>query len=227
MRVSSKHVAKMLKTEISAIYGHSSGLCRLEWITQTGGSLNVPHDELVGATDAVNIENDVAGMWGPVMRDQRERVSIDGNMISIDQLGFVYFANDLNLQGRDKLVILQHVKDKYYTGAGTGAGSVWTPGTAPAWTADEWITYWLVFSDRRFKITDNAAGNVTVDLTSEHEIANQSLPASSTTAEIMRFVEWHPVRADPGVVAGALSPLNEQVIFQSVFVSRIPITGQV
>jgi len=226
MKVSSRHVAKMLKAEFSAIYGHSSCRFRLEWITQTGGTLNVPHDELVDATDAVNIENDVAGMWGPVMRDQREKISIDGNMISVDQLGFVYFANDLNLQGRDNLVILQHVKDKYYIGAGTGAASVWTPDAAPGWTADEWITYWLVFSDRRFKITDNAAGNVTVDLTSEHEIANRSLPASSTTAEIMQLIEWHPVRRDPGVVAGALSPLNEQMIFQSVFVSRIPIVGQ-
>lgn len=226
MRVSSKHVGKMLKAEIAAIQGHSSGLFRLEWVTKTGGTLNVPHNEPVGATVSVNIESDVPGIWGPVMRDQRERISIDGNMISIDQLGFVYLSNDLNLQGRDELLILQHVKDKYFTGAGTGAAAVWTPDDAPAWTADEWITYWLVFSDRRFKITDNAAGNLTVDLTTEREIANQSLPAPSTTAEIMQFVEWHPVRQDPGVVAGALSPLNEQVIFQSVFVSRIPIAGQ-
>ena len=224
MKVSSAHVSKMLKTEISAIYGHSSGLFRLEWITQSGGTLNVPHDELLGATDTVNIENDVSGMWAPVMRDQRERISIDGNMISIDQLGFVYFANDLNLQGRDKLIILQHVKDKYYSGAGTGAAAVWTPGTAPAWTAEEWITYWLVFSDRRFKVTDNAAGNLTVDLASEP--GGQALPTSSTSAEIMRLIGWHPIRQDSGVVEGALSQMNEQVIFQSVFVSRIPITGQ-
>ncbi len=224
MRVKTSHVSKMLKAEISAIHGHSSGLFRLEWITQAGGTLNAPHNELLGATDTVNIENDVAGMWAPVMRDQRERISLDGNMISIDQLGFVYFANDLNLQGRDKLLILQQVKDKYYSGAGTGSESVWTPGTAPAWTADEWITYWLIFSDRRFKITDNAAGNLTVDLTSEP--GGQSLPTSSTNAEIMRLIEWHPVRRDLGVAAGALSPLNEQMIFQAVFVSRIPIVGQ-
>ncbi len=220
MRVKSSHVSKMLKTEIAAIHGHSSGLFRLEWITETGGTLNVPHNEYAGATETVNVLADVAGMWGPVMRDQRERIEIDGNMISIDQLGFVYLSNDLNLQGKDKLVILEHVKDKYYSGSGTGSGSVWTPGTAPAWTADEWITYWLVFSDRRFKITDNAAGTVTVDL------AGGTLPEASTAAEIMRLIEWHPVRRDLGVAAGAISPLNEQMIFQPIFVSRIPIAGQ-
>ncbi len=220
MRVKSSHVNKMLKAEVSALYGHSSGLFRLEWVTETGGTLNVPHDESVGSTKTTQVQTDVPGIWGPVMRDQREQIRVDGMMISIDQLGFVYFANDLNLQGKDQLVILEHVKDKYYSGAGTGAAAVWTPNTPPAWTADEWITYWLVFSDQRFKITDNAAGNVTVDL------VGNTLPTSSTTAEIMRLIEWYPVRRDLGVVAGAIAPLNEQVIFQPIFVSRIPIAGQ-
>ncbi len=224
MRVKSSHVAKMLKAETAAIYGHSSGLFRLEWITQAGGALNVPHNEKVGATDTTNIMADVPGIWGPVMRDQRERISVDGNMISIDQFGFVYFANDLNLQGKNNLVIHEHVKDPSYTGAGTGAAAIWTPDEAPGWTADEWITYWLVFSDRRFKIADNAVGNLTVTLASEPN--GLALPVAPTSAAIMRLIEWHPVRRDLGVAAGALSPMNEQMIFQSVFVSRIPITGQ-
>lgn len=202
------------------LYGHSSELFRLEWVTETGGTLNVSHNEYVGATKTTQVDLNIPGIWGPVMRDQRERIDIDGMMVSIDQLGFIYFANDLNLAGKDKLVILQHVKDKYYSGAGVGAAAVWTPDTAPAWTVDEWISYWLVFTDRRFKITDNDAGTLTIDL------GSGTLPTSSTSAEIMRLIEWHPVRRDLGVAAGALSPLNERLIFQSVFVSRIPVTGQ-
>jgi len=224
MRVKSSHVNKLLKVETSALYGHSSGLFRLEWITQTGGTLNIPHNERPDATDLTNIMADVPGIWGPVMRDQRERISVDGNMISIDQFGFVYFANDLNLQGKDNLIIYEHVKDPSHTGAGTGAAAIWTPGEAPGWTADEWITYWLVFSDRRFKIADNAVDNLTVTLASEPN--GLGLPTDSTSAAIMRLIDWHSVRRDLGVVAGSLAPINEQMIFQSIFVSRIPIAGQ-
>ena len=220
MKVPSKHIDRMFKREKSLLYGHSSELFRLEWVTSTGGTLNVPHDAYVGATEMIQVEADVSGIWGPVMRDQRERIDLDGLMVSIDQLGFVYFDNNLNLQGRDKLMILQNVTDKVYSGAGVGAASVWTPGTAPAWTVDEWITYWLIFSDRRFKITGNAVGDVTVDLN------GGTLPTESTSAKIMRLIEWYPVRADLGVAAGAVSPINDQLIFQSIFVSRIPITGR-
>ena len=195
MRVKSSHVNKLLKVETSALHGHSSGSFRLEWITQTGGDLNVPHNELVGATDMINISADIPGIWGPVMRDQRERINVDGNMISIDQFGFVYFANDLNLQGKNNLVIYEHVKDPSYTGAGTGAAAIWTPD-----------------------------GHLTVTLASEPN--GLALPTDSTSAAIMRLIEWHPVRRDLGLAAGALAPINEQMIFQSIFVSRIPIAGQ-
>ncbi len=225
-KVSSKHVARVLKGEVATLYGHSSQRCRLEWITSTGGALNKPHNKMVGAIDTLNVSDNVAGIWGPVMRDQREKVNLDGQVFNIDQLGFWYFPNSLNLAGLTDLLILQRNTDKYYTEAGIGAGSVWTPDEVPVFTADEWISYWLVFSDRRFKITDNDVTTVTVDLTSGVPSSKRTLPTSSTTAEILGLVEWYPVRRGLGFEGGAISPLSSQTIFKSIFVSRTPVVGR-
>ena len=226
IQVSAKHVSKVLKGEVSALYGVSSQRCRLEWVTVSGGVLNSPHNINVGETKTLQVNEDVAGIWSPVMRDQRERVKFEDQVVMVDQLGFWYFANDLNLAGLQEILILQKFKDKYYTAAGTPASAVWTPTEAPSWSVDEWISYWLVFSDRRFKITSNTTTAITVDLTSGIPASKQSLPAGSNTGEIMGLVEWYPVRRDLGIEGGALSPLNAETIFQSVFVSRIPVTGR-
>jgi len=226
MRVSSKHVNKVLKSEISTLYGASSQRCRLEWITSTGGTLNKPHNLMVGKTDTLVVSDNIAGIWGPVMRDQREKIDLDGQMINIDQLGFWFFPNSLNLAGLDDLLILQRNKDKYYTAPGTGAAAVWTPDDAPSFTENEWISFWLVFSDRRFKIIDNDTTTITVDLTTGVPGSKQTLPVASTTAEILALIEWYPIRRDLGVNGGAMSPLASQTIFQSIFVSRIPVVGR-
>lgn len=217
MRISAKHVSAAIKREAMTLYGPSSQRVRLEWITESGGVFNAPHDVYVDPVKTPNVSDNVPGIWGPVMRDQRERITLADLALSIDQLGFWYFANDLNLANRKELVILQHVRDQYYTGAGTGLATVWTPDVAPSWTVDEWIGYWLVFSDRRFKVLSNAMLDVTVDLG-----VDGILPTGSTTAELQQLIEWYPVRDDLAVSAGAMSPLNEIAIFQSVFVSRIP-----
>ena len=214
----------MLKRENAVLYGPTSHRVRLEWASETGGILNAPHNIMVGATETVNIQNDVAALWGPVMRDQREKTRLEGLGLDIDQLGFWYFANDLNLADKDKLIILHLLKDKYYVGDGTGVSAVWTPDDAPSWTADEWISYWLVFSDKRYKITDNSTTAVTVDLATDP--GGNALPAASTEAKIMKLIKWHPVRQDLGLSAGALSPMHESLIFQAVFSSRIPIVGR-
>ena len=226
MKVSSKHVNKVLKAETATLYGKGSQKFRLEWITSTGGSLNRPHNVMVGKTDTLHISDNVSGIWGPVMRDQREKVDLDGQMINIDQLGFCFFPNSLNLAGLQDLLILQRITDQYYTGDGIGAGSVWTPDGAPSFTLNEWISYWLVFSDRRFRITGNDEGTITVDLTKGIPSGKQTLPTGSTTAEILGFIEWYPVRRDFGFIGGAMSPLNTQTIMQSIFVSRIPVVGR-
>ncbi len=225
MRVSSKHVVKILKGEAALLYAPSSQRCRLEWITSTGGTLNAPHNVMVDKTDTLNVSDDVAGIWGPAMRDQREKIIFENQTLSIDQLGYWYFPDSLNLAGLTNLLILQRNKDKYYTGAGTGAAAIWTPATAPEFTADEWISYWLVFSDRRFKITDNDTTTITVDLTSGVPEGKQALPGS-TTAEIIGLVEWYPVRQALGFDSGSMSPMGSQTLLQSIFVSRIPVTGR-
>ncbi len=225
-KVSAKHVSKVLKAETSLLYGQSSQRCRLEWITSTGGVLNEPRNLMVGKTDTLVVSADVAGIWGPVMRDQRERVNLDGAMISIDQLGFWYFPHSLNLANKDDLIILQKNKDRYYTGAGVGASAVWTPDTAPTWTVDEWIKHWLLFSDRRFRVTSNTTAAVTVDLTTGVPTDLQTLPTDSTSGELIGLAEWYPVRKDLGFAGGALSPLGAGTIFQSIFCSRIPVVGR-
>lgn len=223
-RISSRHVKSMLKQEAAILYGPTSSRVRLEWVTEAGGTLNQPHNIMVDATETVNILDNVAALWGPVMRDQREKTRLEGLSLDIDQLGFWYFANDLNLADRDKLLILHRLKDKYYAGAGTGAAAIWTPDEAPSWTADEWIGYWLVFSDRKYKITDNSTTAVTVDLSTDP--GSNALPILSAEAEIMKLIKWYPIRQDLGVPAGALSPIFEENIFQSIFCSRIPIVGR-
>jgi len=181
---------------------------------------------MVGKTDTLVVSDNIAGIWGPVMRDQREKIDLDGQMINIDQLGFWFFPNSLNLAGLDDLLILQRNKDKYYTAPGTGAAAVWTPDDAPSFTENEWISFWLVFSDRRFKIIDNDTTTITVDLTTGVPGSKQTLPVASTTAEILALIEWYPIRRDLGVNGGAMSPLASQTIFQSIFVSRIPVVGR-
>lgn len=223
-RISSRHVKGMLKRETAVLYGPTSHRVRLEWMTETGGTLNEPHGIMEEATETVNIQNNIPALWGPVMRDQREKTQLEGLALDIDQLGFWYFANDLNLADKDKLLILHLLKDKYYVGDGTGAGSIWTPDEDPSWTADEWIGYWLVFSDKRYKITNNSTTAVTVDLNSDP--GSNALPALSTESEIMKLIKWHPIRQGLDVVAGALSPMAEENIFQSIFVSRIPAVGR-
>ena len=226
MRVSSKHVAKILKSEAALLYGHSSQRCRLEWITSTGGVLNAPHNTMVGKTDTLNVSDNVAGIWGPAQRDQREKPILKDQTISIDQLGYWYFPNSLNLAGLTDLLILQRNKDKYYTGLGTGAAAVWTPDIDPEFTSNEWISYWLTFSDRRFKITGNDTTTVTVDLTSGVPGSAQTLPTESTSSEILRLVEWYPVRRGLGIDGGAMSPMGSQTLLQSILVSRIPVVGR-
>lgn len=225
-RVSAKHVTNVHQAELSMLYGPSSQRVRLEWVTSIGGTLNKPHNKYVGATETLHISNNVAGIWGPVMRDQRERVRMEGQAIDIDQLGFWYFDNSLSLAEKTNLLILHCLKDKYHSSNGTGSASVWTPDEDPEFTADEWISYWLVFSDRRFKITDNDTTTVTVDLTSGIPSSLQELPETSTAAEIMALIEWHPVRQKPELPGGALSPMGQETILQSVFCSRIPIVGR-
>lgn len=224
-QVNAKHVNKMLRAETSVLYGPTSQQVRLEWITSVGGTYNAPHNVYVGATETLNVSDNVAAIFGSFKSDQRERINLNGQTLDIDQLGFWYFDNSLNLSEKTKLLVLHRNKDKYHTGAGSSSGSVWTPDDAPGFTADEWISYWLVFSDRRFKITDNDETTVTVDLNSGVPDNLQALPASGT-AEILGLVEWYPVRRDLGFLGGAISPIGLETIFQSVFCSRIPIVGR-
>jgi hypothetical protein len=223
-KVSAKHVNTVLKREFSALHSTSSSDCRLEWITIAGGVYNEPHDTYTGATETVNIDTAVTGMWSPVMRDQRERIDLEEQTLSIDQLGFWFFSNGLNLSSRNDLVILQKDKEKYHSGSGTGAAAIWTLDVDPEFDDDEWLEHWLVFADRRFKIIDNNGTSVTVDLTSG--IGGSTLPAGPVTGEIMGLVEWYPVRRDLGFSAGVLSPINSRQMFQSIFCSRIPVTGR-
>lgn len=225
-KISSRHVKKMLKQETAVLYGPTSQRVRLEWRTETGGTLNKPHNIYVGATITVNVLDNVVAIFGSFKSDQRERINLDRLALSIDQLGFWYFANNLQLADKNNLLILQHIKDKYYSGNGTGSGSVWTPDTDPSWTADEWIGRWLVFPDRRFKITDNGTESLTADLTSDPKDGGNILPTSSTQGKIMGLAEWYPVRNNLALQAGAIAPLETEMIFQAVFCSRIPIAGR-
>ena len=50
MRLSAKHVNEMMKREAMALYSQASQRFRIEWITESGGTLNVPHNVNVGAT---------------------------------------------------------------------------------------------------------------------------------------------------------------------------------
>ncbi len=147
-------------------------------------------------------------------------------MLPGNLLGFLFFDHSLVLAGKENLLILQKGQDKYFTGAGVDAASVWTPAVDPEWTANEWVSYWLVFSDRRFRIVSNTTTALTVDLATGPSQQTTTLPSGSNTGEIMRLIEWYPVRKDLGIDGGALSPMNTNTIFQSVFVSRIPVTGR-
>lgn len=212
-------INKMNNLEAESLYGGSSQIVRLEWITKTGGTPNPAYGVNEGATPTTNVLDNVAAIWGPVQRDQKEKTTISEETLSIDQQGFWYFANDLNLTGKPDLLILNRKMDKAYSGDGTSAAAIWTPDTAPAWTVNEWTGYWLVFPTSRFKILSNTVSALTVDLDGE------TLPVGSNTGEILTFVKWKPTRDDLSTPGGSLSPLGQEGIYQSILCNRLGIIG--
>lgn len=217
--VPAKHIQAYLKQEVATLYGGTSQLVRLEWETETGGALNAAHGKNTGATKVTHILDNVQAMWGPVQENQRERIKLEGLALNIDQNGFWYFDNARNLAAKPKMVILHRLKDKFYSGLGTGALAVWTPDVAPGWTVDEWAGYDLVFSDRRFKVLSNTTTALTVTLD------GGTLPAGSTTGEVLKLVEWYPVRESLDVLGGSFAPMGLESIFQSVYCQRMSTVG--
>jgi len=219
MIIKSQHINKMRNIEAASIYGVGSQLVRLEWITETGGTFVPSRNAYEGSTKVTNVLDNVAAIWGPVQRDQREKVSLQEQAMAIDQQGYWYFDNSLNLTGKPNLIILHRMMDELYSGDGTDASDVWTPDDDPSWTVNQWRGYWLVFAASRFKILSNDATSVTVDLN------DGILPVGSTAGEILTFVKWDPDRDDLSNPGGSLSPIGQEDVFQSLLCTRLGIIG--
>lgn len=209
----------MRNIEAASLYGVSSQLVRLEWITETGGTFIASRNAYEGATPTINVLDNIAAIWGSVQRDQREKLSLEEQSMAIDQQGYWYFDNALNLTGKPNLIILHRVMDELYSGDGTDASDVWTPDDDPSWTTNQWRGYWLVFPTSRFKILSNDGISVTVDFD------GGTLPAGSTAGEILTFIKWKPYRNDLSNPGGSLSPLGQEGVFQSLLCTRLGIIG--
>ena len=228
MLVPTRIVNRAVRQEQAMLHGPTSQLVWLEHITRSGGALNQSHNKMVGATETKNVIQDVpAIIGGPDGRMRhREDDDLSASLLNIDQEAVWYFANDRQLSTFTNLVIVQFLKDKLYSGAGTGSSTIWTPGTNPAWTDDEWIDYWLLLGTDRFRVTDNDGTTVTVDLSGgTADPGDVALPTSSTSGEMVRAIEWFPIVTDIGGPLGQIAPLGRESVLQPIHCSRIARVG--
>ena len=221
--VPSSVINRTRKAELQALHGASSQLVRLEWITATGGTLNIAHGVNAGETKTLQVNDVVPAIYGAPGFRSKDDLDAADRIVSIDEEVTWYFANDFKFGNLAELVIIQKLKSDYLQSDGTGTGAVWTPDSAPAWVVDSLIGYDLVFSDRRFKIISNTALKVTVDLPSL-PLPN-ALPGAAQF-EIYESIEWFPIRDDPQARGASLAPLGDQLILQGVACSRIQRAGR-
>ncbi|GEM_PF-4365788 len=213
--ISHLDITRMKQEADKTLYSALGQLVRIEWQTQSGGIYKNPFEVYVGGTLTKNVLDTVALISS--IRDSELKL-MDSEIVRANP-AIIKLRTNVNLKNHPNFRIIQKIKDEYWTGAGTGAGSVWTPDSAPNWTADQWRGFWLWFSDKRFEVLSNTATALTVNL------AGDTLPASSTTGEIMSVKEWYPVFNQPTLGGGVRSAAGTHQLLQSVLCTEIPIRG--
>jgi len=198
------------------LYSAAGQKIRIEWITESGGSAKaawgIDHD---GGSETENML-DTRCLISNLKRSQFDL--LDKAIVERKPV-LIRLETDVNLKTRPNFVIVQRLDTKYWTGNGVGSGAIWTPDSPPGWTADAWTSFWLWFSDKRFEITSNTTTALTVDLD------GKTLPASSTSSEIVAVKEWYPILNIPDLADGMDQPLGDSQLSQALICTKLPYVG--
>ncbi|MDD5539912.1 MAG: hypothetical protein PHG61_04380 [Candidatus Marinimicrobia bacterium] len=218
------------------VYSAEACIVRLEWfgdttdlgdtyLQRTGGSadtLTTGHDDLYGTTPQtisgkgwyLYTEKNIPAYIHILNKFDLEKIDnaqiVEGDVV-------ISMATDKYLSGLPKLRIVHCFNTNKVTGTGTGSGAMWTMATA-AWTKNQYVNYWLVFDDRRFRIISNTAITLTVDL------AHFALPDSGSFT-IQSLIEYYPKFEEPSLAAGMDLPLGNDLPLQTLICSRQALTG--
>lgn len=204
--ISENNIRKMRIRADATMHGAMAQNIRLEWITKVGGTPNVAYDVVEGGTDNLNIFDTKA----IITHIDDNRLLELGMTLTDADFFFINIDTDINLKTKPNFRIIQKIDTEYYQGNGTGASAVWTPGVAPSWIVNQWVGYWLWFSNRRFLIISNTATALTVTL------GNYTLPIESTSGEIVSVKEYKPINDAPALSDGMRTALGSGLLFQTV-----------
>jgi len=208
----------MLNIALDRLYSAQGARVRVEWITETGGVAKSNWEFSTGTTETVN-RDDTRAWILPLSRPDMK--VLDADIVEYNP-AMIWLDFNINLFNRQNFTLVHKIiTGQYHKANGTGTSTTWTPDTTPDdWTGDQWIGYYLWFSDKRFKITDNSTTALTVTL------AGKTLPATSTEGEIVGCQEWYPVFNKLAVDQALVQPHGEGMLLQKLLCTQIPYRGQ-